>query len=203
MSRGFLPGLGVGALVATLALTLLAALSDGDAHRDLAHWLALNLGSSSGLFALVLVLFVVHLARLRRLLDGTPERRLVVELDQLTDVWTHVFIGIGVVWTAVGMRSALQATLSDADQVVAGSAGTMLKRLVDGGILVALTTTIVGAVGGYLMRLAKTLYVGAALHAFYDALQQRDVRELVDTVRRIERSLEVRRPAEEERRASG
>lgn len=203
MSRGFLPGLGLGALVTALVLALLAPVRNGTAHREVLDWLVLNLGSSSGLFALVLVLFVVHLARLRRLLDGTPERRLVVELDQLTDVWTHVFIGIGVVWTAVGMRSALQVTLADADQVVAGSAGTMLKRLVDGGILVALTTTIVGAVGGYLMRLAKTLYVGAALHAFYDALQQRDVRELVDTVRRIERSLEVRRPAEEERRASG
>lgn len=202
MSRGFLPGLGLGALVTALVLALLAPVRNGTAHREVLDWLVLNLGSSSGLFALVLVLFVVHLARLRRLLDGTPERRLVVELDQLTDVWTHVFIGIGVVWTAVGMRSALQVTLADADQVVAGSAGTMLKRLVDGGILVALTTTIVGAVGGYLMRLAKTLYVGAALHAFYDALQQRDVRELVETVRRIERSLEARRTVEGERSAS-
>lgn len=202
MSRGFLPGLGLGALVTALVLALLAPVRNGTAHREMLDWLVLNLGSSSGLFALVLVLFVVHLARLRRLLDGTPERRLVVELDQLTDVWTHVFIGIGVVWTAVGMRSALQVTLADADQVVAGSAGTMLKRLVDGGILVALTTTIVGAVGGYLMRLAKTLYVGAALHAFYDALQQRDVQELVETVRRIERSLEARRTVEGERSAS-
>jgi hypothetical protein len=114
----------------------------------------------------------------------------VVELDQLTDVWIHSFIGIGVIWTAVGMRGALQLALADPDHALADSAGSVLKKLVDGGILLALTTTIVGAVGGYLLRLGKTLYAGAALHEFYERLQRRDNLELLAAVRRIERSFD-------------
>src|SRR5690606_37698248 len=121
----------------------------------------------------------------------------VVELDQLTDVWIHVFVGIGVIWTAVGMRSALQFTLADPDHALADSAGSVLHKLVDGGILLALSTTIVGAVGGYLLRLAKTLYVGAALHEFYELLQRGDIHELLVTVQRLERSLTAGRPAED------
>ncbi|MDZ7684834.1 MAG: hypothetical protein U5O39_07345 [Gammaproteobacteria bacterium] len=52
----------------------------------------------------------------------------VVQRDQLSDVWTNLFIGIGVVWTAIGMRSALATTLDapgalneDAGQVLLGS----------------------------------------------------------------------------------
>ena len=43
----------------------------------------------------------------------------------------------------------------------------MLQRLVDGGILLALSTTIVGGVGGYLMRVIKTVLVGAPLRRCY------------------------------------
>jgi hypothetical protein len=60
---------------------------------------------------------------------------------------------------------------------------------VDGGILLALTTTIVGGIGGYLMRLAKTMLVGAALHNYYDALASAKTRALLESVQRIERTL--------------
>jgi hypothetical protein len=196
---GFFPGMGVGALVALLAMVLITpAAGSGDGGEELAAWIALNLGNSSWLFAAVMVLFVVHLLRLRRLLDEPADRRAVVELDQLTDVWIHVFIGIGVIWTAVGMRSALQLALADPEHALVDTAGSVLKKLVDGGILLALSTTIVGAVGGYLLRLGKTVYVGAALHEFYDGLQRRDMRELLATVQRVEGTLRAGRPPEDE-----
>lgn len=192
---GFLPGAVLGALVAFLAMLLVdpagPAGPDGD---ELAAWIGRNLGHSSWLFALVLVLFVVHLQRLRGLLEQPGGQRLVVELDQLTDVWIHLFIGIGVIWTAVGMRGALQLALADPDHALTDSAGSVLKKMVDGGILLALSTTIVGALGGYLLRLGKTLYVGAALHEFYESRQHSDMRELLTTVQRLERSLTASPP---------
>lgn len=199
---GFLPGLGLGALVALAAVALVdpSAVSGNDGGR-LVAWIGANLGHSSWLFTLVLVLFVVHLLRLRRLLEDGGDPRAVVELDQLTDVWIHVFIGIGIIWTAVGMRSALQLALADPDSALADSAGSVLQKMVDGGILLALSTTIVGAVGGYLLRLGKTLYTGAALHEFYQTLQHDDLRELLAAVQRLESSLGARALSEESRAA--
>lgn len=194
---GFLPGMGVGAIVALAAMLLVTpaegtggnagGLPDADV---VAGWIMQNFGHSSWLFAAVLLLFLVHVGRLRRmLLTPDPDRHQVVELDQLTDVWIHLFIGIGVVWTAVGMRGALQSALADPDHALTDSAGSVLKNLVDGGILLALSTTILGAVGGYLMRLGKTLYTGAAMHAFYEQQHGGDVRELLATVQRLEQRL--------------
>jgi hypothetical protein len=192
---GFLPGAALGALVALLAMLLIdpgaGAAAGGDA---VTAWVNLNLGHSVWLFALVLALFAMHLRRLRSELAQACNPRAVVELDQLTDVWIHLFIGIGVIWTAVGMRGALQLALADTDHALTDSAGSVLKKLVDGGILLALTTTIVGALGGYLLRLGKTLYAGAALHEFYEARQQSEIRELLSTVQRLERSLDPSRP---------
>ena len=200
---GFLPGMVAGAVIALVAMVLIAPPPSADAQgARLVDWIALNLGSSSWLFAAVLVLFIFHVLRLRRLLEAPSERRAVVELDQLTDVWIHVFIGIGVIWTAVGMRAALQVTLANPDQALTDSAGSVLKKLVDGGILLALSTTIVGAVGGYLLRLAKTLYVGAALHDFYDGEQRSDMRELLAAVQRIEVAVNGA-PADRDRSDSG
>ncbi len=187
---GFLPGVGAGALLAVTAWLLAAPATDGAARDALTGWIGLNLGHSVWLFAAVLVLFTVHLTRLGRCLDRQPDRRVVVELDQLTDVWVHVFVGIGVIWTAVGMRAALQVTLADPARALDDSAGSVLQKLVDGGILLALSTTIVGAVGGYLMRLAKTVYTGAALHDFYQGLERAELKDLLAAVLRVETALQ-------------
>ena len=72
---------------------------------------------------------------------------------------------------------------------LSGSAGTVLHKLVDGGILLALTTTIVGGVGGYVMRLVKTMVVGARLQTFYSGVSRADLRELVGLGERIEARL--------------
>ena len=131
----------------------------------------------------------LNLRRLNRLLAGGPDLRVVVKLDQLSDVWINLFVGIGVIWTAVGMRSALQAALGDPGDALSDSAGSVLHKLVDGGILLALTTTIVGGVGGYLMRLVKTMVVGARLQTFYSGVSRADLRELVGLSERIEARL--------------
>ena len=115
----------------------------------------------------------------------------------MLDVWTQVFIGIGVIWTAVGMRSALQSALGDPGAALTDDANAVLRRLVDGGILLALTTTIVGAVGGYIMRVIKTACVGAALQGYFEALERQELRALVDATQRIEAHLHQLPPVQD------
>ena len=117
----------------------------------------------------------------------------IARLDQLTDVWTQVFVGIGVIWTAIGMRNALQYALGDSDAALAESADHVLRKLVDGGILLALSTTILGAIGGYVMRLVKTAGIGAELHDHYRQLEQQDLKALLQATNRIEQGLNQQR----------
>ena len=192
-------GLIVGALLTLSALGIgvpSVEMGVGGEAREapgILDWIALNLGHSFWFFALVLALYLMNLQQLSRLLRTDPHSRRVTELDQLSDVWMHLFVGIGVIWTAVGMRSALQAALGDAGGAgVVDSADTVLRKLVDGGILLALTTTIVGGVGGYLMRLGKTVLLGSRLQALFEQQQRADVQALVAATERIEsRMLEV------------
>ncbi len=190
---GFGWGTGTGIVLALIALLLVdppnLASDGGSARATLGGWIDLNLGSSVWLFAIVLTVYLMNLSRLHQLLDRGSTLREAVELDQLLDVWIHLFVGIGVIWTAVGMRSALQSALGDPGEALVDTAGSVLQKLVDGGILLALTTTIVGAMGGYLMRLAKTMMVGAQLHTFYDSLYKADLKDLVASTQRIERQL--------------
>ncbi len=182
----FLRGLGLGAAL-TLALlggtllpaeapvlleaqTLLAQLPVSDWQG----WLRHNLGYSLLPFGLTALLFLYSLARLQTLLnsaDTSPDR--IAQLDQLSDIWIGLFFGIGVLWTAIGMRSALLYGLGDgAESMAAAGPGGLLERLVHGGILTALTTTIVGGGGGYLMRLYKAARVGGSLKRYYAGLEQ-------------------------------
>jgi hypothetical protein len=61
--------------------------------------------------------------------------------------------------------------------------------MVDGGILLALSTTIFGGVGGYLMRAWKAVVAGAELKRYYDAEARRDLVALRLSVSAIERRL--------------
>ena len=83
----------------------------------------------------------------------------------------------------------IQAALGDPSEALVDNAGSVLQKLVDGGILLALTTTIVGGVGSYLMRLGKAMAVGARLNAFYEAHNRRDMGELIEVTRRLESTL--------------
>lgn len=112
----------------------------------------------------VLIIYLQQLYRLHRLLaEPPPDIDRVLRHEQLLGLCANLFFGIAVIWTVIGMRHALLYALGDHG----ASALAMLPRLVDGGILVALSTTIVGGVGGYLMRAVKSISVGRAMNALY------------------------------------
>ena len=173
--------------LAGLVIGLLAMLAfqpwDTNLVSSFNSWLALNLGYSIWLFGAVLIFYSANLIRLDRLIVTNAPLTQVVQLDQLSDVWIHLFIGIGVIWTAIGMRSALATTL-DAPAALDEGAGEILSRLVDGGILLALTTTIVGAIGGYIMQLTKTISLGAELTGYY---QREEGREALTALAQLDR----------------
>jgi len=84
--------------------------------------------------------------------------------DRLLNTTISMFFGVGVIWTAVGMETALMQALDGINQghEVIGdlSAFKLLERLVNGGLLLALSTTIFGGVCGYMFRLLKVVFLG-------------------------------------------
>ena len=195
--RGFLTGLlagaGLSVLVAAgtvyalnmLGLVVISA-TGMPSFMALLNWAYSNLRLSVIPFAAILLVYVFELGRLNRLLQrqDVPVEQLI-QREKWVDISASLFFGTGVIWTAIGMRSALVVGIGGLDQTTAGQLGAfeILRRLVDGGILLALSTTIVGAVGGYLMRVGKALAVGARLERYHDRLAQK-------VVERIEQRLE-------------
>ncbi len=157
-------------------------------------WLYANLGWSLPVFALLLLAFFVTIGRLRRHLDSDRPVEDIVQLDHLADTWTTLFFGTGVIWTAIGMRSALIVALGDRDATLQQGAFGVLERLVDGGILLALSTTIFGGVGGYLMRVYKSISLGSRLQQRYDRAARVDTSSMKDALHRIEEHLRETRP---------
>ena len=197
---GFLEGLTAGmfgSAVGTSAVLYLLRRRDlvtfnADPLPDLRPWLEwayANLGSSIPVFAGLLIAFFFSLSRLRRALAGGKPVNEIVQLDHLTDIWTTLFFGTGVIWTAIGMRSALLYALGDADATIEAGAFAVLERLVDGGILLALSTTIFGGIGGYLMRVYKSMALGAMLQQCYDTAARTDTTRMRESLARIEEHL--------------
>jgi len=65
----------------------------------------------------------------------------------------------------------------------------MLERMIDGGILLALSTTIFGGIGGYLMRVYETVTLGTELQRQYDKAARVDTSEMRESLQRIEAHL--------------
>jgi hypothetical protein len=150
----------------------------------------LNLRSSVLVFAVVLLAFWMQLRKMQSLLSlAEPDLATVVRCEQSLDLCASLFFGTGVIWTAIGMRDALLFALGGRDPAIAQSAFLVLQRLVDGGILLALSTTIVGGVGGYFMRTAKTVLLGRKLTVLYMHASQQPAREHLASLQRIERHL--------------
>ncbi len=181
--RGFFNGLLLGmtlclivGVVATYLLTTLDIISvavlEVPQVQILAEWSQRNLGLSIVPFGLTLGLYIHSLRTLQQgITDNRPQDE-IGQLEHLNDVWTSLFFGIGVIWTAIGMRSALLYALGDPDIATQAGAYAVLQRLVDGGILTALTTTIVGGVGGYVMRVVKSSLLGTRLSRYYEEQEQ-------------------------------
>ncbi len=194
--QGMLAGLtgtlvGGAAIVYALARAELVELSDSAVGSPGAwlDWAYTNLGLSIPVFALLLIAFFATLGRLRRYLDENRPVNQIVQLDHLTDIWTTLYFGTGVIWTAIGMRSALLFALGDRESALSQGAFAMLERMIDGGILLALSTTIFGGIGGYLMRVYKTVSLGAELQHRYDRAARADTSEMRESLSRIEKSL--------------
>ena len=136
-------------------------------------WAYENLRLSVVPFFLTLVFYAGALWRLKYYLrnHGVSMEK-IAQTDHLVDIWINLFFGIGVIWTAIGMRSALLYALGDPAVAAESGAFTILRRLVDGGILTALTTTIVGGIGGYMMRVIKSSYLGTKLSRYYEEQEQ-------------------------------
>jgi len=201
--RGLFTGAAVSLAIGFLGLYLLTALgqvaltaNQWPGLTTVLDWMHSNLGLSIVPFALTLGFFLDGLSRLILCLDEKQPPERVAQLESLTDVWISLFFGIGVIWTAVGMRGALLHALGTPGQIDGGQAITVLERLVDGGILTALSTTILGGAGGYLMRLIKTLRIGARLNRYYDTreqIQSERVEFLLNDIRQSLRSAPMRR----------
>lgn len=184
-------GLGLLYLLNATHVITLSASSFPDIHQ-LTLWIYNNLRLSLIPFTLTLILYTYSLIRLKQYLKTpSPAPDKVAQMEHLLDIWINLFFGIGVIWTAIGIRNALLTALGDLNPVSAAELGafSILQRLVDGGILLALSTTIFGAVGGYLLRLNKAITVGACLQTYYRELATRQSEEFVTMLRNIEHRL--------------
>ena len=182
-ARGFLSGMLLGLIISlttgAFALFMLMMLDivaisiiETPSLQAAGDWLQSNLGLSVVPFGITLLLYIHTLRTLASRLTNKAPQNEVAQLEHLIDVWTSLFFGIGVIWTAIGMRSALLHAIGDPSVAAQSGAFEILARLVDGGILTALTTTIVGGIGGYLMRVIKSLHLGMQLSLYYENLEQ-------------------------------
>lgn len=196
---GMVRGLGI-SLVLALLLLYMASMTGAVQVTvtrfpdlvELWYWTYDNLRSSVVPFALVLVWFGHSLLALRRALSPpTATYEQIYRLDKRLDLLIGLFFGIGVIWTAIGMRSALIGALGGLDAESAARLGAfgVLQAMVDEGILLALSTTIVGGIGGYLMRLLKMGYLGTPLDGFYAQLSSQSESAVLLRLQAIEQAI--------------
>lgn len=157
--------------------------------QEILGWAYDNLRLSIIPFTLILIVYFRVLFQLNRLLNEpntTAEQ--VAQAETWVNISISLFFGVGVIWTAIGMRSALIVGLGDLDATSAAQIGSfeILRRLIEGGILLALSTTIFGAAGGYLMRLNKILLIGAKLQKFYSHQMDAQTRTFEKRLENIE-----------------
>ncbi len=197
---GLVPGMVLGVLAVQLGPSALANLIEGYLLPYVEEGMALlhqNLRGSLVPFVVLALVYWRQLIRLRRQLGyARPSAEDALRGEQILDLCASLFFGVGVIWTAIGMRDALVQALGNPGASVDSGAFEVLQRMVDGGILLALSTTIVGGLGGYLMRVAKSILVGQHLNRVYMEANQAPVLEGLAALNRIEQAL-LQRPSSE------
>jgi len=161
-------------------------------------WTYDNLRLSVIPFGVILAWYTATLLALHRALrDPATAPETVLKYDRYSDLQSLLFFGVGVIWTAIGLRSALLTALDGLDAETAARLGafSILQRLVEGGILLALTTTIVGGVGGYLMRVIKAFGVGWELDRFHELRQNAEAERVLARLDAIEQAVRQSSPA--------
>ncbi|HFB64124.1 MAG TPA: hypothetical protein ENJ60_01165 [Aeromonadales bacterium] len=144
--------------------------------NDAYQWLAINLGISAVLFVLILLAYIYIWQRIHQLLKvhNSANWRHIVHDEQLLDMLTGLAFGVGVIWTAIGMREALMAAFgnNELSGLAAQGALAMLDQLINGGILTALTSTVVGGIMGYVLRIIKTLTLMRPINDYYEKISE-------------------------------
>ena len=122
-------------------------------------------------FGLLLAVYVYLVSRIRWLLSQKDTSPACIHFhERLLNATISTFFGVGVIWTAIGMESALLQALEGVKENQAAAAGmdpgVLLSRLVNGGLLLALSTTVFGGVCGYMLRIFKISLLGAEWDRF-------------------------------------
>jgi hypothetical protein len=155
-------------------------------------WVFENLRLSIIPFSIILVLYFHNLIRLKNLLKkGHATLVEISQKEHFIDIWINLFFGMGVIWTAIGMRSALINGLGGLEISNAAKLGAfaILERLVNGGILMALSTTIFGGVGGYVLKLVKAAVVGYEIKNYYYHFSNAQSDRVINTLNHIENQI--------------
>lgn len=193
----FIQGLALGVTFTLIALLVIMYIDQPDrstaielpAFDDVGMWIYANLGLSLPVFIVLLLLYIHSLRKLKRYLLNEAPIEQVAQQDHLVDTWISLFFGVGVIWTAIGMRGALVFALGEPEVTHNLGAYDILDRMVQGGILIALSTTIVGGIGGYLMRVIKTLTVESDIKYYYDRVAHEPAETMQATLSAIEAHL--------------
>lgn len=125
-----------------------------------------HLGSSIYFFTGDFVILTIFCLQLAKALRESPVIYSEVRFwDAAANICIMLFFGIGVIYTAIGMQRAFQIALGSITPDLAAKQGPwgILQALVEGGLLMALLTTIVGGALGYSLRLIKFLLFGKKL----------------------------------------
>jgi len=149
-----------------------------------------NLKLSIVPFTIIIIWYFYLLTKLNKSLANNHHSiEYIAQTEHLIDTCISLFFGIGVIWTAIGMRSALIFALGDPENAAANGAFAILQRMVDGGILLALSTTIFGGIGGYLMRMVKSLFLGQRIQSYYNQHLQKQSVNAYETLLNIDNNL--------------
>jgi len=151
-----------------------------------------HLGTSVYLFSANFSLSIIAFVRLQLAFETNNDMGIKYWNLLLNNV-ISLFFGIGVIYTAVGMQRAFQVALGNVDQATVMSMGPwgVLQNLVEGGLLMALYTTIVGGGLGYTIRLIKFLIFGKRLIQKKDELESQHHLQMISLMQDIKDQLKT------------